>query len=289
LVRVGIMPNIQRWAWSLAGVGIAILVFASYLGVRSLAGSAPGWLELVIVMASLASGAVIWGLAAHQQHSQRDLRLLQKRLSKLSEDPLAADRPLPPDLELLAGPLEELAGRLRQALSERQHAETALQSLVGKADSEEGESYSLVHRNVNETSLTRDLICRLSPDLCWLAATPALQRFLGYRIVEINTRPFFDLVLAEDVPALKAQLDAAMKKGEGHNVPFRIRQRNGPERNILMDVITRYTPEGKPLSLRCFLLDVTDRVLTESELRQRTQQLTKPTTACSTPTATWKG
>lgn len=254
---------------------MALGLFLLYLGVRSLLKTPPGPIELIIVVGLLATGAVAWGLIQQGRQVQHDLHKMRQGLMGLVENPLAGDAPIPDGLSALADPLADLTNRYRQALSERQQAETALQSLVGKVDSEEGESYSLVHRNASETSLTRDLICRLSPDLRWLAATPALQRFLGYNITELSNRPFLELILPEDRPNLQGQFERAMQKGEAHNVPFRLRPRNSADRHILMDVITRYTPEGKPLSLRCFLLDVTERVQTEAELRQRTQQLTE--------------
>jgi PAS domain S-box-containing protein len=40
-----------------------------------------------------------------------------------------------------------------------------------------------------------------------------------------------------------------------------------------VDVLTRYTNEGAPLHLRCHFLDVTDKVRTGRELRERTEEL----------------
>ena len=38
------------------------------------------------------------------------------------------------------------------------------------------------------------------------------------------------------------------------------------ERHLQMDVMTCYTEAGAPLHLRCHILDITDRILTEQEL-----------------------
>src|SRR5262249_55733553 len=54
---------------------------------------------------------------------------------------------------------------------------------------------------------------------------------------------------------------------------FRVQTPTRGERHLQMDVMTSYAEEGVPLSLRCHLLDVTDRVLTERELRRRTEEL----------------
>jgi PAS domain S-box-containing protein len=248
-----------------------VALFAAYLSVRAEVVPALRTPELCLAAALATVTTVLWIFLK----LRRDVSGLTRQVEMLAEQPLVMDQPVPEELQPLTEALTELATRYRQALQDKQHAENSLQSLLGKADDEEGESHSLVPQNPAETGLTRDLICRLSPELVWLAATPALQRFLGYSIVELNTRSFLELVLADDVPALQAQFDRAMQKGESHNVPLRLRLRGGAERHILMEILTRYTPEGKPLSLRCYLIDVTDRIVTDSELRQRTHQLTE--------------
>jgi PAS domain S-box-containing protein len=42
-----------------------------------------------------------------------------------------------------------------------------------------------------------------------------------------------------------------------------------------MDIMTCYTESGRPLHLRCHMLDITDRVITEQELRRRTAELSQ--------------
>ena len=41
-----------------------------------------------------------------------------------------------------------------------------------------------------------------------------------------------------------------------------------------MDVMTCYTEAGAALHLRCHILDITDRILTEERLARRTEELT---------------
>ena len=45
------------------------------------------------------------------------------------------------------------------------------------------------------------------------------------------------------------------------------------ERYLQMDVMTCYNDAGTPIHLRCHLLDITDRIRTEQELRRRTEEL----------------
>src|SRR5262249_29782138 len=103
---------------------------------------------------------------------------------------------------------------------EQQLAEITLQSFLGRADSEEGQSHSLVHRRAatdsGSVAGTREMIARLTPTFSWLAATPALQKFLGHSIVELNNRSILDFVNKDDVPALKDALEKALRSGEGH-------------------------------------------------------------------------
>src|SRR5205807_3475237 len=47
------------------------------------------------------------------------------------------------------------------------------------------------------------------------------------------------------------------------------------ERHLQMDVMTCYARDDTPMHLRCHFLDITDRVLTENELRRRTLELSQ--------------
>jgi PAS domain S-box-containing protein len=117
------------------------------------------------------------------------------------------------------------------------------------------------------------MIARLAPNLHWMAATQPLQQFLGRSINDLVARSFLDVVHSEDVAGLRKTLAEALKDGEAHNVTFRIPSPTLGERHLQMDVMTGYAEGGAPVSLRCHLLDVTDRVRTERELRHRTEEL----------------
>ncbi len=134
------------------------------------------------------------------------------------------------------------------------------------------------------------MIARLAPNLHWIAATTPLQHFIGKPIVDLVARSFLDVVHPEDAPALQASLQESLKDGEGHDITFRVLTPGKPgrkrslrgdsglslvESHLLMDVMTCYSEAGAPLNLRCHLLDVTERVLTERELRRRTEELSQ--------------
>src|SRR5205823_3921225 len=106
------------------------------------------------------------------------------------------------------------------------------------------------------------------PNLHWMAATAALQQFLGYPHGELNGRPLSDIVHPDDVADLNRILQEALDTGEGHNIVFRLLSRAGAELHVQMDVLTRYSQQNTPLHLRCFFLDITHRVQTDRELRR---------------------
>jgi PAS domain S-box-containing protein len=136
----------------------------------------------------------------------------------------------------------------------------------------------------------RRMIARLAPNLHWIAATTPLQHFIGRGISDLVAHSFLDVVHPEDIAGLQATLREALKDGEGHDITFRVltpdkpgrkRSRRGDsglalvESHLLMDAMTCYSETGAPLNLRCHLLDVTDRVRTERELRRRTEEVSQ--------------
>src|SRR5262249_15423815 len=126
------------------------------------------------------------------------------------------------------------------------------------------------------------------PNLHWMAATPALQKFLNCTMPELVARSFLEVVAPEDAAQVTRAFQDALRDGEGHNVTFRVLRRpavvpgqdpssqppdDSRERHVQLDILTRYTNEGQPLPLRCHFVDVTERVRTDRELRRRTQEL----------------
>jgi PAS domain S-box-containing protein len=140
------------------------------------------------------------------------------------------------------------------------------------------------------------MVARLTPNLHWLAATPPLLQFLSSTTKELVARSFLEVVNPDDRQELKQTLAEALRDGEGHNITFQMmiptardgrgesarsgvlarsgdREATVQQRYVQMDVMTCYTDRGVPLHLRCHILDITDRVLTEQELRRRTEEL----------------
>ena len=97
--------------------------------------------------------------------------------------------------------------------------EAGVLTLVG---GEKGASLSSVHRHVDFSPSSRRLVARLAPNLHWMAATPALQQFLGRPLAELTAHSFLDTVHPDDVPQLTRTFQDALRDGEGHNITFRV-------------------------------------------------------------------
>jgi PAS domain S-box-containing protein len=279
--------------WSTTGActaGAAVLaglLAAGYVTLRP--GGGP--VETAVAVGALA--AVAAGLAAGltRRGLGRRVEALEAKLAGLRHNPSPQileqtfRTPGPwGELAPLFGPLEALAAGYGRALTELIRAQEALDGLRAfheRAGVEKGYSLSFVQRGAFGRS-SRRLVARLAPNLHWMAATPSLQEFLGRGMAELNARPFLDVVHPDDASGLTRSFQDALRDGEGHNVTFRVLVRPPAglaavvppqERHLQMDVVTRYTNEGDPLHLRCHLLDVTDKVRTDQELRERSQAL----------------
>jgi PAS domain S-box-containing protein len=273
---------------SLIGVVLAAALFLLYFVLRG----TPGRNEQVLVVCCLALVVAVCAGFAVRFAWQHRLVELAERISSMPKDAATFDwKGLPGDVMPLAQWLQgytdlqrEMVEKQKRTIEvlqkEQQLAEITLQSLLGRADAEEGQSHSLVHRRSPGDSGgtaggTREMIARLTPTLTWLAATPAMQKFLGYTIVELNGRTILESIHRDDAPAIKEAFDKALRQGEGHSIECRLLLRGGTERNVQIDVLTRYAPDGKPLHLRCHFLDISERIRSDRELRLRTEQLSQ--------------
>jgi PAS domain S-box-containing protein len=280
-------------------------LFGSYLALapadtgRDRAFLFPARLELILVVTALAVGLA---LAVHwltRRRYSRLLALLKRRIRGLRDQPSSRLARSGPELETLrdlAGPvvreLDTLTRSYQNALAEVVKINEQLERLrdLGLIDPARA---SAPLSGPPPGSSRRRMVARLAPNLHWIVATPALQRFVGKTTAELVATSFLDLVHPEDVILLGHTLAEALKDGEGHNITFRVLVRPRPddgglpveagpaaraalvERHLQMDVMTCFARDDTPLHLRCHLLDITDRVVTENELRRRTQELSQ--------------
>jgi len=203
--------------------------------------------------------------------------------------------------------LDLLAQAYHNALSEVVKANEQMERLQDLGVIDPSQATGPLSGRQLQGSTRRRMVARLAPNLHWIAATAALQRFVGKSIHELVARSFLDIVHPDDVSLLSHNLQNAIKDGEGHNITFRVRVpprpddglplsedllRNLPvdhrqppgtsnghvplvERHLQMDVMACYARDESPTHLRCHFLDISDRVLTETELRRRTQDLSQ--------------
>jgi PAS domain S-box-containing protein len=245
------------------------------------------WLAVTGVAAGLA--ALLSGWFVRRTY-QRTLRDVARQLAALRENPShrglqeALSRPAAwVDLDDLCRALDGLAAGYRQTVDELVASQELLdkvQALAERAGIEKGYSLSFINRPDGISRSSARLVARLTPTFHWMAATPALQKLLGRTLPELNARPFLEVVHPEDVAGLRQALADALKDGEGHNITFRVRPSAAPtgheaagECHLQLDLQTRYTNDGQPLHLRCHFVDVSERVRTDRELRQRSQEL----------------
>jgi PAS domain S-box-containing protein len=110
--------------------------------------------------------------------------------------------------------------------------------------------------------------------LRWLDCTPSVPVFLGWTLEELRERSLLDVVDPEDRELARSQLDAAIAKGEGHNLLYRIRNAGGEARAIELHVAVRYSStDARPHHVRVRMADMTKKVRAERELRRRTKEL----------------
>ncbi len=118
------------------------------------------------------------------------------------------------------------------------------------------------------------MLNRLDPrTLRWLESSPTEQDFLGYRLEALRRMSFLEIIDPEDRELARSQLSAAIAKGEGHNLLYRIRTARDEVRAIELHVAVRYSPDARPHHVRIRMADMTKKVRAERELRRRTKEL----------------
>ncbi len=258
---------------------VQLTIVALVVGVAAIASAwllPDPWPLVGCSLALLLSGAA--GTAWAQERAWRR-RVNEMANGILRQRVTGAPLDVPVEVALEMAPLfkelRDLVACYRKALDQLAQHQDSLETLRLLQMRPDGEK-AAAPRTSSYSLTTRRLIARLTPNLHWMAATPALQQFLGRPLNELTARPFLELVHPDDAPSLSRTFREALRDGEAHNVTFRIRRDAPPEeaeRHIQLDVLTRYTETGSPLHLRCHFLDITEKVRIDAELRRRTEEL----------------
>jgi PAS domain S-box-containing protein len=294
------LPRRTTWIRIAAFAVAAMLVLAGYLWLRGAAdGSEPlaEWLRIVTTALVAATGSVclLWWLLRLRYHQV--LAPLARFLEEYRQNPVSS----PPRLQVrlptgdkelrhLLRSLDDICTSYRQALTDRVVQNAALDALRSQLG-RDGDRGAPMRGNTT----SRDMVARFTPNLYWLTATPSLQQFLGWSIVGLNGRPFAEIVHPNDRTEVEHAFQAALQNGEAHNISFRVcihraggKQDNSTSadptpvadkttvlRYVQTDMLTRYTEHGVPLHVRCYLVDITEKVRADKELRRRTQELSR--------------
>jgi PAS domain S-box-containing protein len=237
--------------------------------------------QLIATLAVVVAAAYVAAWLT-RRYDQRALQRLRGQIARLQDNPSSYRvQSLAPELGPLFQEIETLAACYRKALTElaAQHeVMESLRVLQGRAEADRGTGPSGFRRGPNYTLSSRRMVGRLTPNLYWLAVTPALQQLLGLELQQLNGRSFLHVVHDDDRAPLVRTFQEALGDGEAHNITFRLlcETPTGPtQRHVQMDVLTRYSDTGSPLHLRCHFLDVTDKVRTAQELHRRTEELSQ--------------
>ena len=261
----------------LAAFGAAGL-FAGFVGLRSGFDTLLASWDLTVLAGILAAVCVFGAHAAAHLRYRRALSKLGQHLGKFRKNP--STQPLGEGLpdeaaELVAflDPVLGLCDAYRRSLADRVKHEESLESMrhaLGQLDMAKGQRLT-----VRGSGSSRNMVSRLTPNLFWITATPALQQFLHCQMADLNSKPLADIVHKDDMPMVREAFQEALETGEAHNITLRVlpRQPQDAVRHVAMDVLTRYTDENTILHFRCYFVDISDRIRAEQEVRRRTEEL----------------
>jgi signal transduction histidine kinase/CheY-like chemotaxis protein len=253
--------------------------------------------DLVLAAVALATlgaagvgGFVYW-------HVQSTTKVLATQLATVRHSPSRASLDATPlsntQIAALGSLYDECAAlsrSYRQAIVDRlkqREALTTLQTRLANAAANGGETSGTYAPNSHRPpGASRNMVARLTPNLRWINATPALLKLLGSSLADINGRAFTDVVHPTYLAELTDKFRDIQETGEGHNLVFKLcvrRERastdGGPPRRVAesryvqMDVLTRYDEAGRPQHFRCYFEDISEKVRAENKLRRRTEQL----------------
>src|SRR5262245_4108110 len=202
------MRSIVRRAWlgSLAGAALAAGLFALFLWLRSGVdwdAVSASW-DSILVVAALGGGltATTFAVASLRQRAAvlrfgEQLGHFRYKPGGLTREALTGPGPAR-EMEPLLPPIEALCAAYRKALKDRVKLKESLASLrsrLGKGATGSSRAMKVVGRT---SGSGRNMIGRLTANLHWQSATPALQQFLGVSAGELNGRPFLERVHADD-------------------------------------------------------------------------------------------
>jgi len=157
------------------------------------------------------------------------------------------------------GPRNRLAigARLRREVAGRRRVEEALRRSV--------EAYRTLVENVN------DVIYSLDTQGLFTYISPAIERFAGYAVSEVEGQPFVRFVHPDDLPGLQVSF-AHTLSGIVEPYEFRVFAKDGTALHVRAFSRIQYDA-GHPVGLTGVMTDLTARVQSENEIRKLNAEL----------------
>lgn len=118
--------------------------------------------------------------------------------------------------------------------------------------------------------------CRNQPDYPMEFVSQGALELTGYSPEELadgGIQPFDDLIVSEDQAAVWEYIQKAVRNGEPYRITYRLRTRKGRIKWVLETGLGILPVEGVPRFLEGFIIDITEQVVTEEELRSQTDKL----------------
>ncbi|MGD8594826.1 MAG: ATP-binding protein [Gammaproteobacteria bacterium] len=207
-------------------------------------------------------------------------QLISKRLNRLSEAAaqlaagnLDARTALSGKDELgkLGHAFDDMAARIKSDIQRRQQAKEDLRVLnetLEERVSERTQQLQEAQRIGHMGNWSWDVT---SNQLYW---SDEIYRIFGYKPGEIE--PTYDRFIAtlhpDDVARIKQSEQQAFSQGKRHSIDHRIILSTGEERWVHEEAIATLDENGKPVSLTGTVQDITERKLTEQNLRQAKEE-----------------
>lgn len=144
-------------------------------------------------------------------------------------------------------------------ITDRKEAEDALRESEGR------------YRALVETQA--EMLCRFRPDGEILFVNEAYARAHGTKAEELIGRPFWDLILEEDHPHVRAMLDRLTPEAPEIRIENRLRTVDGVRWTMWTNLGLAFGADGRLLEAQSTGIDITRRKLAEQALTARLGQL----------------
>lgn len=159
----------------------------------------------------------------------------------------------------------------RELLSTRKSAQDSLVSLhEAQRELQKNRDFlSLAMRSARMGVWSEDLS---SHHLWW---SPELEQLIGFAEHQFSNTPdaFYQLIHTDDIASFKVELEQAINTHTDYNIQFRMKHVNGAWLMMEGRGHATYSETGEPACVFGIVIDISDRIAAEHQLRELNQQL----------------